>query len=56
MTVKTKEKEPNLLNIFRGSSTGEVGSVSRDFDARSLLLVPVGDAHLGAPTCNIGKF
>lgn len=45
-----------MLDRFRGISTGEVKSISRDFDVRKMLLVPIGDVHLGSPTCNIDKF
>ena len=55
MNAKIKE-QVDLLSIFKGKPTGEVGSISREFDCSKLLLVPLGDSHLGAPTCNIDKF
>ena len=57
--MNAKIKEPvttDLLKIFKGASSGEIGSVSREFNCNKILLVPVGDVHLGSPTCNIGKF
>lgn len=44
------------LSIFRSISRGEVDSVSRNFNSDKILLVPLGDVHLGSPTCNIEKF
>ena len=46
----------NPLDIFRGISTGEIKSISRDFNQSKLLLVPIGDVHLGSPTCNVSLF
>lgn len=45
-----------LLDLFKGIPTGEVKSISRSFDTRKLLLVPIGDVHLGSPTCNVDLF
>lgn len=44
------------LDAFKGITTGEVKSISRSFDAAKLLLLPIGDVHLGSPTCNVDKF
>ena len=55
--MKTKDEVPEItLNSFKALSTGEVGSISRDFNAPKVLLIPVGDVHLGSPTCNVDKF
>jgi predicted phosphodiesterase len=51
-----EEVQMGVLDIFKGITTGEVKSVSRDFDADKLLLIPLGDVHLGSPTCNVDKF
>jgi len=44
-----------VLDAFKGRRR-EVKSISRYFDVSKLLLIPLGDVHLGAPTCNVGKF
>ena len=46
----------NALDVFRTKSTGEVKSISKDYAGEKLLLVPLGDVHLGSPTCNVDKF
>ena len=45
-----------ILDIFKGRRTGEVRSISREYPGRKLLLIPIGDVHLGSPTCNVEKF
>jgi predicted phosphodiesterase len=55
--LKTKEKEVEIsLAMFKAISTGEVLSISREYNLSKLLLIPVGDVHLGSPTCNVDKF
>lgn len=43
------------LQKFHFAKT-EVLSVSYSFDTPKLLVVPIGDVHLGSPNCNIEKF
>jgi len=43
------------LDIFKGS-VKEIRAVTYSTDACKLLVVPLGDVHLGAPTCDIQKF
>jgi predicted phosphodiesterase len=44
------------LDIFKAVSTGEIKSISRDYKKTKQLLIPLGDVHLGSPTCNVGLF
>jgi predicted phosphodiesterase len=45
----------DLKSIFRRRVAG-VRSVSYSFESNKVLIVPLGDVHLGAPTCDIDKF
>lgn len=44
-----------ILDAFKGRGSG-IQSISREYDVDKLLLVPIGDVHLGALTCNVEKF
>lgn len=44
------------LQAFRNVVSGEVKSISREYGGAKLLLIPLGDVHLGSPTCNVDKF
>ena len=48
-------KQKDSLNIFKGS-LNEVRSVEYTTADNRLLLIPLGDVHLGSPTCDIDKF
>ena len=43
------------LNKFKAVKQ-QIASISVSYDAEKLLLIPVGDLHLGSPTCNVEKF
>jgi len=43
------------MNEFKSKANG-VRSISFESDDQEVKLVPLGDVHLGAPTCEVDKF
>jgi len=51
----TELNDITLLEQFKGK-VKQVKSVRCEVDAKKLWLVPLGDVHLGSPTCDVQKF
>jgi len=55
MDPAPKNVEKSILEEFKGKQR-QVKSVRCEVDASKLWVVPLGDVHLGAPTCDVDRF
>ena len=55
MNVENEANDLTILDQFKGKIK-QVKSVRYETDAKKLWFVPLGDVHLGHPTCDVDKF